>query len=90
MIAVILIIGFSGLVAQVILLRELLVSFYGNELTMIYSEEENFWVIDPHILFLIRTRRLQKLGEKSNGQDKGHLGDGMIVCAGLLTGGCQR
>lgn len=30
----ILIVGFSGLVAQVLLLRELLVSFYGNELTL--------------------------------------------------------
>ena len=30
----ILIVGFSGLIAQVVLLRELLVSFYGNELTV--------------------------------------------------------
>jgi spermidine synthase len=30
----ILVIGFSGLVAQILLLRELLVSFYGNELTV--------------------------------------------------------
>jgi spermidine synthase len=30
----ILIVGFSGLIAQVLLLRELLVSFYGNELTV--------------------------------------------------------
>ena len=30
----ILVIGFSGLIAQVLLLRELLVSFYGNELTV--------------------------------------------------------
>ena len=31
-VAVILIVGISGIVAQVLLLRELLVSFYGNEL----------------------------------------------------------
>ena len=34
MIFAILAIGFSGLIAQVLLLRELLVSFYGNELTV--------------------------------------------------------
>jgi spermidine synthase len=33
-IPVILVVGSSGLVAQVLLLRELLVSFYGNELTI--------------------------------------------------------
>ncbi|MBL7132158.1 MAG: fused MFS/spermidine synthase [Candidatus Omnitrophica bacterium] len=31
---VILVVGFSGLIAQVLLLRELLISFYGNELTI--------------------------------------------------------
>ena len=30
----ILVVGLSGIVAQVMLLRELLVSFYGNELTL--------------------------------------------------------
>jgi spermidine synthase len=30
----ILVVGASGLIAQVLLLRELLVSFYGNELTV--------------------------------------------------------
>ena len=33
-ILVIVIVGFSGLIAQVLLLRELLISFYGNELTV--------------------------------------------------------
>ncbi|MCX5704010.1 MAG: hypothetical protein NT066_05945, partial [Candidatus Omnitrophica bacterium] len=34
MVLSILIIGLSGIVAQVLILRELLVSFYGNELTL--------------------------------------------------------
>ena len=34
LIFVVLIVGFSGLIAQVLLLRELMVSFYGNELTV--------------------------------------------------------
>jgi spermidine synthase len=36
-ISAILIMGFSGIVAQVLLLRELLITFQGNELSIVYN-----------------------------------------------------
>jgi len=61
---VILVIGLSGLVAQVMLLRELMVSFYGNELTLgiIFAN----WIILEALGVLIIGKFIERIKNKIN------------------------
>lgn len=60
----ILVVGLSGLVAQVLVLRELLVSFYGNELTLglIFAN----WIISEALGVFIIGRFIDRIKNKVN------------------------
>jgi spermidine synthase len=60
----ILVIGASGLVAQVLLLRELLVSFYGNELTLGIILAN--WIIAEALGVFIAGKFIEKVKNKVN------------------------
>ena len=60
----ILVIGASGLVAQVLLLRELLVSFYGNELTLGVILAN--WIVSEALGVFIAGRFIERIKNKTN------------------------
>ncbi|MCM8780844.1 MAG: spermine synthase [Candidatus Omnitrophica bacterium] len=61
---VVLVIGFSGLVAQALLLRELLVSFYGNELTIGIILAN--WMLSESAGAFLSGRYIERFKNKSN------------------------
>jgi spermidine synthase len=60
----IIVVGFSGLIAQVLLLRELLVSFYGNELTIGVILAN--WVISEALGVFLIGKYIDKAKDKLN------------------------